>query len=763
MRILRIFGFVPWFMAAVPSMAADHFPVAAKSVTLIVGKDGQVYASGDVRPNRGDTSEVLRKHFEPIAGLKDIVSVDVGGNDGAVALDKDGEVWLWGRYWCDVVRGKELDETDDCHVPCKHPGLCGIRSVDLGNEQLIALHKDGRVLTIGSSPTANAHGALGNGTLRTPESTAPNFGVIEVAGITDAVAIAAGGDASFILRSDGTVWGMGSRLMLGESLSTITMLTDPDFQDRIPVSTPQRIEGLQSIKAISAGRDYAIALDGKGNVWGWGTNDSGQIGKVISDTNAIAPRKLSGLNNIVSISAGSDFLLAADSSGRVFARGGNSYGTLGSGDFEDEGKLKRVPNVDNAKLVVAGKYSAFAVLADNSIMGWGCNDPSVGGFHVDSQPENIAPVKLDVNSKPAPPSETLRAGGAKLKLTLRLDEHYFESESVGLKIDGNEVAQLNVDTGSNEQESFIEVPAGIHTYELKGQASYEDGEQEVIAGSGVILVSNQTMREKFDALVAEHGLALGTERFIKNIDDLSDRLSLSPLVFTKSAPWNDQQLDEAEKKLGLRLPESYRSLMKTIGPFQIKHPDVPHPVVSLLSVDAERNLESFVQQVLKDDVDELPTSAYSEIVEEASFMKAQLENEKVLKVREMWRKNLLVGSAEEHLYLLVGESYQGKLEEYSILWTPLFDLHEDDDGEQLPYFQWAEYCGGEDKAADLLADAIFSTLSKHYDLQGVAPLVPDESGQVTMALISTLDTEDDTDGNAEENEKLIYGISTDYW
>ena len=535
MKILRLFGFLPWVMAAVPAMAADHFPVASNSVTLIVGKDGQVYASGDAKPNRGDASKVLRNHFEPIAGLTDIVSVDVDceADDGAVALDKNGDVWMWGRHWCDVVRGKE---TDDEHVPMKHPGLSGIQSVDLGEGHLVALHKDGRVLTIGSDSAANSSGVLGNGTLDTPDPIAPDYGVVEVAGITDAVAIAAGSDASFIVKSDGTVWGMGSRMMLGERISIISLVTDPEARDKIAAPTPQKIKGLQNITAIASGLNFAIALDKKGQVWGWGLNDYGQIGSVVSDLTSITPRKLRGLKDIVSISAGSDFFVAADTSGRVFARGGNVNGALGSkvsGGDEDGGKTHRVPNVTNAKQVVAGYYSAFAVLEDDSIMGWGCNSPSVGGFHVDSNPENIGPVKLDVNSKPAPPSEIIVAGGVKLRINFELDSYYFNSETVRLKIDGKEVAEFEVDESSNEQDVFLEVPTGVHTYEIIGQAVYDDGQQE-IGGSGVILVSKQTMREKFDALVEKDGLVAGTEKFIKSINDLSDQVSLSPLAFTKS-------------------------------------------------------------------------------------------------------------------------------------------------------------------------------------------------------------------------------------
>ena len=757
MKLLHIFAFLLSFIAVVSSVAADDFPVAANSVTLIVGKDGQVYASGDAQPNRGDASKMVRNHFEPIAGLKNIVSVDVDGeaDDGAVALDKNGEVWMWGRDWCDVVRGKK---TTDIHVPFKHPGLSGIQSVDLDEGHLVALHKDGRVLTIGSSSTANELGALGNGTLETPAPIAPNFGVVQVEGITDAVAVAAGRDVSLIVRRDGTVWAMGARTMLGEPMSALAWYSDKNFANKLPVPVPRRIKGLRDITAVAAGLQFAIALDRKGQVWGWGNNDDGQLGTKITNGDAISPIKIDGLKDIVSISAGSDFMLAADSSGNVFARGASSHGdvyrVLGQDDEGADGQLYRVPHVAGAKQVVAGAFSAFAVLADGSVMGWGANNPAEGGFITNALPTNIPPTKIDIYAKPAPPSEVILAGG--VKLNLYFDLSYFQSESVRLEIDGKEVCKFDVNKKSDRQELFIEIPAGAHEYQIKGQAIAETGQRQAITGSGVILVSKQTMREKFDALVGEHGLIAGTEKFIKSIDDSSDRLSLSPLVFTKSPAWNDQQLNEAEKKLGLRLPKSYRGLMKTIGPFQLKHPDCPHPSVSLLPVDAKRDLESFVQQLLKEDLKKLPPSAYRSMVEETLAMTGELSKDRVLTERKTWNKNLIAGSAEEGLYLLIGESFQGQREAYSILWTLLFEPHEDDDGEMLPYFQWTEYCGGDDRATDLLADSIFNVLSNHYDLQGVAPLVPDASGNFTVAAISSLDTEDDDD-------TLTYGVSTDGW
>ena len=704
-------------------------------------------------------SEVVRNHFEPIVGLKDIVSVgvDCDGVNGAVALDKNGEIWMWGDDWCDVARGKK---TTDRHVPFKHPSLSGIRSVDLGFRHLVMLHKDGRVLTIGCNSTANNSGALGDGTLETPEPIAPDFGVVEVAGISDAVAVAAGGDASFILRSDGTVWAMGSRTMLGESLSALAMYSDKNFEDTLPVPVPRRIEGLRDIRAISASHQFAIALDRKGQVWGWGSNYDGQLSAEEDNGDLLPPKRLSGFKDIVSISAGNGFTLAADSSGNVFARGQNSYGVLGKEGDGAELDVQRIPNVTGAKQIVGGDYNAFAILADGSVMGWGCNDPTVGGFVANSQPTNIPPTVIDINAKPAPPSETILAGG--VKLNLYFDLSYFRSESVRLEIDGKEVSSFTVNADSDRQESFIEIPAGAHEYQIKGQAITEEGQRHEIAGSGVILVSKQTMEEKFDALVAERGLLAGTEQFIKEMDAVSDRVSLKPLVFTKSKPWTNDQLDLAEKKLVLKLPQSYRNSMKTIGPFQLGNPDSPHPSISLQSIDAERNLESFVQRILSADPKEIPQGPYREIVELAELSKAELTSDGILEARKTWDRNLIVGSAGEELYLLIGESPDGERETYSVFWTELWGEVETEDGEHVRlYYQWTKYCRGEDEDKDEAeagwAGSIYSVLRDHYDSQGVAPLVPDASVRDLAARIQTIDDENDL----EANEKLIYRVSAD--
>jgi len=65
-------------------------------------------------------------------------------------------------------------------------------------------------------------------------------------------------------------------------------------------STPGQVTGLPAgITAIAASRGgigHAFAIDGAGNVWGWGYNADGQLG-IGSDTAIFStPQRINGLN-----------------------------------------------------------------------------------------------------------------------------------------------------------------------------------------------------------------------------------------------------------------------------------------------------------------------------------------------------------------------------------------------------------------------------------------------------------------------------------
>ena len=68
---------------------------------------------------------------------------------------------------------------------------------------------------------------------------------------------------------------------------------------------------------IAAGGDHTLALKSDGTVWAWGSNHTGQLGDGTT-TNRSAPVKINGLSNIIAIAAGNTHSLAINDQGRVW-------------------------------------------------------------------------------------------------------------------------------------------------------------------------------------------------------------------------------------------------------------------------------------------------------------------------------------------------------------------------------------------------------------------------------------------------------------
>ena len=154
-------------------------------------------------------------------------------------------------------------------------------------------------------------------------------------GLSNIVAIAAGGNHSLALTGGGEVVAWG--------LNTSGQATVPG--------------GLTNIVAIAAGTNHSVALRGDGRVITWGDNSLGQC--------AVPPT----LSNVVAIAAGASFNLALLSSGRVTGWGDNSQGQI------------PVPSgfVDTVA-IAAGAFHSLLLLGSGEILGLGAGKLSVSTF-----------------------------------------------------------------------------------------------------------------------------------------------------------------------------------------------------------------------------------------------------------------------------------------------------------------------------------------------------------------------------------------------
>jgi alpha-tubulin suppressor-like RCC1 family protein len=269
-------------------------------------------------------------------------------------------------------------------VPVSVTGLSEATSIAAGGEHGLALQNNGTVVSWGD----NSYGQLGAGevTINGPnteglyseEVTGPetceefrdavdyfpcSVTPIAVGGLHEVKQIAAGGAFSLALLKDGTVmaWGYNEAGVLGNFTTKIS-------------TVPAAVGGLSEVAAIAAGSNYALALLKTGTVMAWGDNGSGQLGDGGAQSYSDVPVAVSGLSEVVAITAGGQQSLALLKDGTVMAWGANGAGQLGDGSTTRSDVPVAVSAISEATAVTSGERSSFALLKDGSVMAWGENE-----------------------------------------------------------------------------------------------------------------------------------------------------------------------------------------------------------------------------------------------------------------------------------------------------------------------------------------------------------------------------------------------------
>ncbi|GIW28103.1 MAG: hypothetical protein KatS3mg070_1466 [Meiothermus sp.] len=132
---------------------------------------------------------------------------------------------------------------------------------------------------------------------------------------------------------------------------------------------------------LAAGGYFSAAIKPNGQVWSWGNNTYGQLGRVTTGTSDSNPDWASPSNDVVSISLGEYHAIALTNDGRVVTVGGDNYGQLGDGPGDSSG-TNAAPNLrDNilpagvkAVAVQAGRYHSLALTSEGTVYAWGRND-----------------------------------------------------------------------------------------------------------------------------------------------------------------------------------------------------------------------------------------------------------------------------------------------------------------------------------------------------------------------------------------------------
>jgi alpha-tubulin suppressor-like RCC1 family protein len=180
-------------------------------------------------------------------------------------------------------------------------------------------------------------------------------------GLSNSAAMSAGDGFSFVVLTNGQLWGFGKNDVGQLGRGSTNTVANP---------TPVRV-GTSQWRTVAAGKRHVLGIKWDGSLWGWGANGSGQLG-LGNTTNRNAPTLIDSSRSWIAVSAGEDFSVAMRADGRVFTAGANGSGQLGR-----TGSTSSFLTVDDNKcwrVISAGGSHVLAVLDNGTLWTWGLNN-----------------------------------------------------------------------------------------------------------------------------------------------------------------------------------------------------------------------------------------------------------------------------------------------------------------------------------------------------------------------------------------------------
>lgn len=284
-------------------------------------------------------------------------------------LDEDGYVWAWGNG----RRGMIGDGTyEDRKAPVRVKIDKKFSQIFAGNESSFAISQDGELYSWG----CNIDKQLGGGEL---ENNWSRNVPVQIMKDKKFKHVSAGDHTAFAIDDSDCCWVWGKNNHAETGIGTRT---------GEPIAEPTRMAINIKFTQISANGNHAAAVDAEGHVWIWGSDEHGESG-TMAFKNKTGGIVITGSESaffkekITKVSVGDKHVLALDSNGHVWGWGSNQEGQLDERKPSDFYYPKNLfAGTEYADLVFtdiyAGATSSMAVDSDGNTWQWGTGEAETG-------------------------------------------------------------------------------------------------------------------------------------------------------------------------------------------------------------------------------------------------------------------------------------------------------------------------------------------------------------------------------------------------
>ncbi len=191
-----------------------------------------------------------------------------------------------------------------------------------------------------------------------------------------------GDNHTIAIKGDGSLWGWG----LNDTYQLGLGVTGNK-------NTPQRIGTANNWVAVAASNFHNLALKADGTLWAWGENASGQLG-LNSTTDAMVPTQVGTASNWAKIAVGQNVSMAIKTDGTLWVWGD---GVLGFGDFHTFTVPTQLGTATYKEISTSGSH-ALAIRTNNTLWAWGWNNNGAVGINNTSTTVVYTPVQIGTAS-----------------------------------------------------------------------------------------------------------------------------------------------------------------------------------------------------------------------------------------------------------------------------------------------------------------------------------------------------------------------------